>query len=297
MSSRDRLAALRAQRQEQQRQPAHELDTFNAPQRNSHANGYMPSFFEEVTALQADIEQLNGNVTLIAMLHLRLGNALPDAMNPDAQQLDLMREETRTLINELRDRVKKLENVPAGPDASIRRNQVPLVRSKFLEAIQNYQRVENDYRLQARSRVERQLRIVKPDATDAELRAAVEGGADQIFSQALVDSTRYKESRVAYQEVQQRQEDLRKMEETLAELAQMLGDMALLVTQQDEAIGEVEKTASEVEKNTKKGFQHTVQAVIHARSYRKMRWICFFIVLIILAILALVLGLVFGTRK
>jgi len=243
------------------------------------------------------VEQLNGNVTIISTLHLRLGNVLADGTNQDAQQLDLMRDETRTLIDDLRDRIKKLETLPVGPDRNVRRNQVALVRSKFFEAIQNYQRVEQDYRLQARRKVERQLRIVKPDATDDEVRTALEGGGDQIFTQALANSTRYGESRAAYQEVQQRQQDMRKMEETLAELAQLLSDIALLVEQQDEVIDELDKTGKDVESNTKKGLEHTVQAVVHARRYRKMRWICFCIFLTVLAILGIVLGVVFGTRS
>ncbi|KAF8628386.1 hypothetical protein AX15_003912 [Amanita polypyramis BW_CC] len=207
-----------------------------------------------------------------------------------------MREETRTLINGLRDRVKKLEVIPAGPDASIRRNQVTLLRSKFLEAIQNYQRVEHEYRQQSKRRIERQLKIVKPDATDEEVRVAVEGGGDDIFTRAITVSTRYGESRAAYREVQERQQDLRKMEQTLAELAQLLSDMAVLVTQQDEIINQIEETAGDVEENTKKGLDHTGVAVVHARRYRKMRWICFIIIVIVCAVVAIILGVVLGRK-
>lgn len=62
--------------------------------------------------------------------------------------------------------------------------------------------MEHDYRQQSRRRIERQLRIgkyityilrlnsphctqVKEDATDDEVRAAVDGGADQVFAQAV----------------------------------------------------------------------------------------------------------------
>ncbi len=73
--------------------------------------------------MQSGIEQLNGNIAIIATLHGRIVNVLSEGTNTDAQQLDLMRTETRTLINTLKDRLTNLETIPAGPDATIRRNQ------------------------------------------------------------------------------------------------------------------------------------------------------------------------------
>lgn len=131
------------------------------------------------------------------------------------------------------------------------------MRSKFIEAIQNYQRVEQDYRVKSRQRVERQLKIgeslypllvivsggftVNPDATQEEVNAAVEGGGQQVFAQAvredhytkvmlingiqLTTSSRYGESRMAYREVQERQVEIKKMEQTLGELAQLFNDV------------------------------------------------------------------------
>jgi hypothetical protein len=60
------------------------------------------------------------------------------------------------------------------------------VKSKFVEAIQNYQQVEQQYRTKYKQRMERQYKIVKPDATPEEVKAVVndeQGG--QIFSQAV----------------------------------------------------------------------------------------------------------------
>ena len=78
--------------------------------------------------------------------------------------------------------------------------QTALVKSKFVEAIQNYQQVEQQYRTKYKQRIERQFKIgvfpsitspsyadylsVKPDATPDEVRAVVndeQGG--QIFAQ------------------------------------------------------------------------------------------------------------------
>ena len=83
--------------------------------------------------------------------------------------------------------------------------QTSLVRSKFVEALQNYQQVEQQYRTRYRQRVERQFKIgeswclswfftshspslVKPDATPEEVNAVVqsdEGAGGQVFAQAV----------------------------------------------------------------------------------------------------------------
>jgi syntaxin 1B/2/3 len=77
-----------------------------------------------------------------------------------------------------------------------------VLRKKFLEAIEDYQREEQDSRSRSRQRVEKQLKIgtprnrfvnvfqftfilVKPDATPEEVAAAVDGGGQQVFAQAV----------------------------------------------------------------------------------------------------------------
>jgi len=164
------------------------------------------------------------------------------------------------------------------------------VKSKFVEAIQNYQGVEQQYRTKYKQRMERQFKIVKPDASPEEIRAVVndtQGG--QIFSQALLNS-RYTESRAAYREVQERHEDIKRIEQTLAELAQLFNDMSVLVNQQQETIETIETAAATVEHDTEAGLKHTNDAVKSARAARKKRWICFFIAVLVIVIIAAAIG-------
>jgi syntaxin 1B/2/3 len=76
--------------------------------------------------------------------------------------------------------------------------------------------------------MERQFRIVKPDASPEEVRAVVndDNGNNQIFQQAMMSSNRYGESRAAYREVQERHEDIKRIEKTLTELAQLFNDVS-----------------------------------------------------------------------
>ncbi|TFK42689.1 t-SNARE [Crucibulum laeve] len=255
----------------------------------------MSAFYSEISSLQDSLRTFNDNVARVSDLHSRSLNNMDDnAAQRNAAQLDELVEETSALSAALKHRIKALERQGGtGRDGQIRKQQTALVKSKFVEAIQNYQTVEQQYRTKYKQRMERQFKIVKPDATPEEVRAVVnDENGGQIFSQALMSSNRYGESRAAYREVQERHEDIKRIEKTLGELAQLFNDMSVLVEQQDETINAIETQAAGVEKDTEAGLGYTQKAVDSARAARKKRWICFFIILIILIIVAIVVAVV-----
>ncbi|CAA7271800.1 unnamed protein product [Cyclocybe aegerita] len=260
--------------------------------------GDMSAFYSEISSIQDTIRTLNDNVARIGDLHSRSLNNMDDvAAQRNAAQLDELVEDTSALGATLKRRVKALEaQGGSGRDGQIRKQQTAFVKSKFVEAIQNYQNVEQQYRTKYKQRMERQYKIVKPDATPEEIRAVVndeQGG--QIFSQALMNS-RYTDSRAAYREVQERHEDIKRIEKTLAELAQLFNDMSVLVEQQDETINVIQTQAAGVAKDTEAGLQYTEKAVTSARAARKKRWICFFITLVLLIIIGIVVGVVVNNQ-
>jgi len=255
----------------------------------------MSSFYTEISSLQDSLRTFNDNVARISDLHSRsLNNTDDAAAQRNAAQLDDLVEDTSALSATLKRRIKALEKQGgSGRDGQIRKQQTALVKSKFVEAIQNYQTVEQQYRSKYKQRMERQFKIVKPDASPEEVRAVVnDENNGQIFSQALMNSNRYGESRAAYREVQERHEDIKRIEKTLGELAQLFNDMSVLVEQQDETINVIETQAAGVEKDTEVGLGYTEKAVESARAARKKRWICFFICLILLIIIGVVVGVV-----
>ncbi|KAI9510882.1 t-SNARE [Russula earlei] len=258
------------------------------------AGDTMAGFYDEISSIQESIRLFNDNVARVSDLHARSLNNTDDAAAArNAQQLDELVNETSALSSTLKRRIKSLERMGGSArEAQIKRQQTALVKSKFVEAIQNYQQVEQQYRQKYKQRMERQFKIVKPDATPEEVRAVVEDNqGGQIFSQALMNSNRYGESRAAYREVQERHEDIKRIERTIAELAQLLmTSMSILVEEQDETINTIEAQATEVEKDVETGLGYTEKAVSSAKSARRKRWICFIIFLIILAIIGIVIG-------
>lgn len=159
--------------------------------------------------------------------------------------------------------------------------------------MQKYVRVESEYKSKTRARAERQYRIVNPQATPQEVKAAIEDdNGQQIFSQALLNSNRHGEARGALREVQTRHEELRKIEQTMTELAQLFQEIDTLIVEQGEQIGQIENSAMVAETDMKQGTEHTTKAVTSARKARKKRIICFWIIVAILVIIAVIVVLV-----
>lgn len=266
---------------------------------NTAGGNDMSAFYSEISSLQDSIRAFNDNVARIGELHSRSLNNMDDASTQkNNADLDELVEETSALSSTLKRRIKALESQGApGRDGQVRKQQTAVVKAKFVEAIQSYQGVEQQYRVKYKQRMERQFKIVKPDASPEEIRAVVnDEGNGQIFQQALMDS-RFTTSRAAYREVQERHEDIKRIEKTLAELAQLFNDMSILVEQQDETINTIETQAFNVQKDTEAGLQYTDKAVESARAARKKRWICFaIIVIIIIAVVGGVAGKIAADR-
>ncbi|KAJ7584838.1 t-SNARE [Mycena floridula] len=279
----DRLALSRAQRQGNVQNNVHEMTSIPVNQ----------VFLQETVSINEAVAQFNANVSRISDLNSRLLNANAGP-NDYQEQIDKLTDETRALITDIRERIRKLTEQDMSrltpTELETRKNRITHARDKFVDALQNYQRVEQDARNKARARVERQYRIVKPEATPQEVQAAVDSG-QQVFAAV---SARFGESSTAYREVQQRHEELKNMERTIGELAQMFNDMAYMVEQQQNIFENLERTTADVEQDVEKGADHTKSAVEHARNARRMRWIIFGICFFIVAVLAIALGIKFG---
>ncbi|KAJ7194840.1 syntaxin-like protein [Mycena pura] len=275
---------------------SHELATLDTSD-GASLDG-MQAFRAEASAVQDALAAFGADVARVGALNNRALDTIGDESAAAKAELDALVDRTMARSTALKERIKRLQGaVMSGRGKQEREMRQNQIRTKFTEALQAYRQVEHDYRAKSRQRVERQYRIVEPNATQQEISEAItNGGGNQVFMQALTSSSDYANARSAYNEVQTRAQDIRKMEQTLAELAQLFSDIDVLVTQQNETLVAIEESAADVEANAEAGLKETSRAVKIARSLRKKRWICFFIVLIIVAILAIVLAVVF-TKK
>lgn len=275
---------------------------------NDANNTNTNTFFGRITEIQDTIRQIDLNVNRISDLHSRSLNNVGEAAQLAAEsELASVAQQTSMYTNFVKTSIKSLEAeankmpasgpAPEGVGRSVRLTQIGAVKNRFKETIMRYQEVEKAYRTKYRQRTERQLRIVKPDATQAEIQSALEGetGGQQIFSQALMNSNRQGEARGALREVQERHSDIQRIERTITELAALFQEMSILVEQQDEQLNVIKDHAQHTEQEVAAGRQQTDKAVVAARRRRKRRWICFWLlIVIIIIVIAAVVGGVCG---
>lgn len=261
----------------------------------------MDSFFAEISDIQDTIRQIDDNINRISDLHSRSLNNMDEASSQQAhQQLAGMSSETSRLTNAVKNKIRNLDSqtarLPDSGDKNVRKTQIGAQKNRFKETIQRYTQVEQTYRKKYRDRAERQFRIVKPDASPQEVKAAIDDDqGQQIFSQALLNSNRHGEARGALREVQERHEDIKKIEKTLVELAQLFQEIDILITEQGETIDVVEQHATAVEGDMGQGLQATNKAVKSAAAARRKRkWCAVIIVIIIIIVAVIIVGIICG---
>lgn len=245
----------------------------------------------ECRSIDEGIEGVENNLRLLRQLHQRVLEDVNSASTSESnRQLDAVSAETMADYRALTQRVRE---VKSNPDARSPKNspQVGRVDRRLKRAIQDYQKIESDSGNASRAQLERQYRIVRPDATDAEIREAVEDPNGQMFQQALMHSDRQGRARAALSAVQDRHAQIQKIEQQIVELSQLFQDMDTLIVQQDVAVTQIDQKAEEVVDNLDKGNTEVTRAVETARSTRKKKWWCLGITVLII-IIAVVIGLV-----
>lgn len=71
-------------------------------------------------------------------------------------------------------------------DLPMRKTQHAALKKKFIETIQRYQDIERTYQQKYRQRVERQIKIVQPNATSDDIDRVLESDEPpQIFAQSV----------------------------------------------------------------------------------------------------------------
>ncbi|KAM0754803.1 t-SNARE [Meredithblackwellia eburnea MCA 4105] len=254
-------------------------------------------FYSEVGSIQDQLKQLHQNITTLSQLQAKKFSATnPDAESQLTDQLTHLSNNTTSITNSIRNEINDLNNwnrksPPGDFEFEARKNQIATLQNSFQRALTELQRNEYSMKEKQKEKMKRQIRIVKPDVTEDEIKSIMEDekSGQQIFAQAL-SSERVSSGRTALSEVQNRQQELRKIEENILKLAQMMNDMSNLVLTQHEQIGQVEESARLVEDDTKMGVVSLGQAKVSAAGARRKRWIVFFILLAILVIVAAIVA-------
>lgn len=218
----------------------------------------------------------------------------------DAQPQDDSKGENITpeqIMNEYRGLMERLRVIKSNPTSQRHKVQVDRVQRRLKEAIMAFQQGESGVRKDRANQLARQYRIANPNAREEEVRAAIEEGGGQIFTQAIMQSERTGQAQTRLNAVRERHQELVKIERQIEELMHLFQDMDTLVVQQEAAVIQIEQKGEEVVENLDKGNEEIGVAVNTARKTRKKKWICLGIcVAIIIVVVIIVLVYVFVIR-
>lgn len=144
------------------------------------------AILNECRDIDGGIESIRRNMDdLRALQQQSLNSADMNPDNPVHVRRERLAHDTTLLYRNLIGRMKKIKS---NPESGSPKNsaQVGRVDRTLRQAFQDYQVLERDFQRQMRAQMEREYRIVRPDATEAEVREAVaDAPSSQIFSQAV----------------------------------------------------------------------------------------------------------------
>lgn len=200
----------------------------------------------------------------------------PDSSSSSPASRELERQSSQ-IMQEYRDLTARMKRIKSKPESGSPRNsaQVGSTSRALKTAINQYQSIDGQFTKNLKEQMARQYRIVRPEASEQEVREAVEDtSSQQVFSQALLQGNRRGQAQSALNAVQSRHEAIQKIERQMIELAELFQDMENMVVQQEAAVTNIEMKGEEVVENMDNGTKQIDVAVKTARATRKKKWWC-----------------------
>ena len=263
------------------------------PSESTLNNENMNELYDVAEDITLNIDKLFELLPSLERIHKR-------ALDADAQSRSHKELEKRT--NNATKQIAKVRNDIASLDGYISefqskpaqqrvaKTQQQKLRQKFLDFIGQYQDMEFEYREKYKNRVERQLKIVHPKASDREIEEMMETQENsQMFGQQVLQSRKFQDTKAALDEVEQRHQDLMKIEKNVIELHQLFTEMTLMIQQQGEVIDDIETHVSNTVNYTEQANQEIDKAIEHRRSTRKKMWCCCVLGIILVALIVLII--------
>ncbi|KAJ3355528.1 Plasma membrane t-SNARE, secretory vesicle fusion [Kappamyces sp. JEL0680] len=243
-----------------------------------------------MSSMLAVIDRIEGNITAISRFHERaLVGVSQDETNRITRQLDDLQDETNGLMDRVRTTLKRLSDETkrlGGSEAQSRKAQQASAAMKLQNAAQRYAQVQKYAKEQYKKRMEREIRIARPDASERDIERAVnDSRSGSAFAQEMLNS-RIGAQRRVLQEVQGRHEELRKMEASIEELATLFMDLQVLLETQQNQIDTIETQVEYTAEHIEEGGREIKRAISIRKSSRKKMWYIVAAVVILILILA-----------
>ncbi|ORX70751.1 t-SNARE [Linderina pennispora] len=253
----------------------------------------MEKYFAALDGLERDIAGVNSGVDDLSALH---GKLLSSSDGHKAEAIANQRDRRTAQINSQITKLKKELNAIdlmndsttlAPADEATRRSRHALLARRLMEVVDKYRTLERESQKRYRDRIERQIRLVKPDATDEEVEQAVHNeSARSVFAMDVMTSFRSRQAKRMLRDVEQRDKDIREIGATIELLNSMFLDMQDMVNQQQEVLDNIENAVESAQEHTHKANQEVKEATRLRISARKKTWVILGLIFLVIVAIA-----------
>ncbi|KAJ4406934.1 hypothetical protein N0V82_010035 [Gnomoniopsis sp. IMI 355080] len=281
-------------------QDQHELQNYpraSQPVASSGAVLSQQEFLSRTNDVRGEIRSLATDVQRISQLHQA---ALSGSDDSAQRRLDDLVASTQNKNNSIREQLRSLkadvEQTPLNSSgASTKKSQWEVLNRDFQKELQGYLQEEQGFKARYRDGIQRQYRIVNPDASEDEVRRAAEmdWGSEGVFQSAL-RSNRTGQANAVLGNVRARHNELLEIERSINELVLLIQDLDTMIIQQAPAVQEAEEHVNNVVNDLEGANKEVDKATKIVLNTRKKKWICTFIVILIILAIALGVGLGVG---
>eukprot|EP00541_Cyclophora_tenuis_P017061 CAMPEP_0116559910 /NCGR_PEP_ID=MMETSP0397-20121206/10675_1 /TAXON_ID=216820 /ORGANISM="Cyclophora tenuis, Strain ECT3854" /LENGTH=317 /DNA_ID=CAMNT_0004085765 /DNA_START=100 /DNA_END=1053 /DNA_ORIENTATION=- len=173
-------------------------------------------------------------------------------------------------------------------DLRVRENLLNTLTRKFIDEMKLYQAAQQKYKTDIQKKMKRQVKVVKPDATDEEVEEIMrsEGGRDQLYKQTILAGGVNDEIKTVTAKVAGKYQDVKALEQSVAELHQMFLDFALLVEQQGELLNNIEHQVRQAADHVEEANKDVHQSIELQKSVRKKQ-VCIILIVIVVVVVVL----------
>lgn len=259
---------------------------------------FMAQFFRDVEEMQLDVGQISVGTQKITDLNHKACIATSSTEeHATSKELGIVIEATNKYATHAKARLealkkesaeKKRDPSTAGSELRIRDNMCVTLTKKFMDCMKDYQKAQQKYKADMKAKVKRQVQIVQPDATEAEIDLVMRSGdASSIYKSAILQGSA-ESVRDVFLNCQDKYQDVIKLEQSVAELHQMFLDLTLLVEQQGEMLDQIEFQVRTAADYVEAGNQEVIKAIKSQKSARKKKCCLLFTGLLIVLIIVLV---------
>ncbi|XP_019718405.1 syntaxin-2 isoform X1 [Hippocampus comes] len=265
-------------------------------------DGFMEGFFRRVEEVRGLIDRIFDQVEDVKKIHSMILSA-PHPDDKTKDRLNALTNDIKGNANVVRTKLKSMEQSMPKDDATnrssvdfrIQKTQHTVLSRKFVEVMTQYNETQVSFRERSKGRIQRQLEITGRVTTNEELEDMLESGIPSIFTSDIISDSKI--TRQALDEIESRHQDIIRLESSIRELHVMFMDMAMLVETQGEMVNNIENNVSNAAEYICRAKEETKKAVRYQKKSRRKYIILAFALLILLAVIALIVGLSVGLTK